>query len=420
MPVAIEAQGLSKQYRIGQYQAGYETLRETMTRAAKRLVGREHEQQREDIWALQDVSFQVEESEVLGVIGRNGAGKTTLLKILTRITTPTHGSAEIRGRVGSLLEVGTGFHPELTGRENVYLNGSILGMKRREITRKFSDIVDFSGIEKFIDTPVKRYSSGMYVRLAFSVAAHLEPEILLVDEVLAVGDAEFQRRCLGRMEELSGSGRTVLFVSHNMQAVSQLCDRAILLDGGKVVREGPSAEVVANYLQEVGGAGSTRTWSDGDSAPGDDLVRLRSVRVVDTEGAAVDAADVRRPVGIAIAFAGLRADRPVFPKIKLRTERGEVAFNAIDTSPRWREAAPSGEYAATAWIPGNFLNEGLVYVDVHVCSIGTLKLHPHAGAYNAVSFHVQDSGQGDSARGPFLGQWKGVVRPLLEWTTEER
>ena len=190
---------------------------------------------------------------MLGVIGRNGAGKSTLLKILTRITTPTKGRAEIRGRVGSLLEVGTGFHPELTGRENVYLNGSILGMKRREIAKKLPDIVEFSGVEKFIDTPVKRYSSGMYVRLAFAVAAHLEPEILLVDEVLAVGDAEFQRRCLGRMEDLSDAGRTVLFVSHNLSAIAQLCDRALLLDGGRVVRDGPSAEVVADYLQTVGG-----------------------------------------------------------------------------------------------------------------------------------------------------------------------
>ena len=214
-------------------------------------------------------------------MGRNGAGKSTLLKILTRITTPTSGRATIRGRVGSLLEVGTGFHPELTGRENVYLNGAVLGMKRKEIARKFPEIVEFAGIEQFIDTPVKRYSSGMSVRLAFAVAAHLEPEVLLVDEVLAVGDAEFQRRCLGRMEDFSQSGRTVIFVSHQMQAVSQLCDRAIQLEKGEIVNDGPAADVVARYLQVVGGSGSSRSWPDLETAPGDASVKLRSARVVD-------------------------------------------------------------------------------------------------------------------------------------------
>ena len=223
------------------------------------------------------MSFEVPEGQVLGIVGRNGAGKSTLLKILTRITTPTSGRVELRGRVGSLLEVGTGFHPELTGRENVFLNGSVLGMKRQEIQKKFSEIVEFSGVEQFIDTPVKRYSSGMSVRLAFAVAAHLEPEILLIDEVLAVGDAEFQQRCLGRMEDMSNSGRTIVFVSHQMQAVAQLCDRAILLEKGGVVLDGPSGDVVAQYLQSIGGSSSTRFWPDLDSAPGDAL-RAASVR----------------------------------------------------------------------------------------------------------------------------------------------
>ena len=209
MAVAIEVQGLSKKYRLGEYHAAYGTLRETLVHATKRFTGQEHDRPRSEVWALRDVSFEVPEGQVLGIIGRNGAGKSTLLKILTRIATPTSGRAEIRGRVGSLLEVGTGFNQELTGRENIYLNGAILGMKRREIEARFDDIVEFSGVEKFIDTPVKRYSSGMYVRLAFAVAAHLEPEILFVDEVLSVGDAEFQRRCLGRMEELANTGRTV-------------------------------------------------------------------------------------------------------------------------------------------------------------------------------------------------------------------
>jgi len=262
MSVAIVTERLSKQYRIGELQSTYGTLRDSFGAVARRLVQRDHKAHYEEIWALRDVSLEVYEGEVLGVIGRNGAGKSTLLKILTRITTPTSGRAEIRGRVGSLLEVGTGFHPELTGRENVFLNGSVLGMKRREIQHRFSEIVEFSGVEQFIDTPVKRYSSGMSVRLAFAVAAHLEPEVLLVDEVLAVGDAEFQRRCLGRMEDLSQSGRTVIFVSHQMQAVAQLCDRAILLEKGSVVLDGASGDVVAHYLQTVGGTGSVRVWPD--------------------------------------------------------------------------------------------------------------------------------------------------------------
>ena len=251
MSAAIAARGSLEALPHRRAAGGYGTLRDSLARGGATHPPDAGTHHHEEIWALNDISFDVAQGEVLGVIGRNGAGKSTLLKVLTRITTPTTGRATIRGRVGSLLEVGTGFHPELTGRENVFLNGAILGMKRREIDRKFAEIVEFAGVEQFIDTPVKRYSSGMYVRLAFAVAAHLEPEILLVDEVLAVGDAEFQRRCLGRMEEIGGTGRTVLFVSHNMQAVAQLCDRVILLEGGGIVLDGPSTEVVAQYLQRV-------------------------------------------------------------------------------------------------------------------------------------------------------------------------
>ncbi len=415
MVVAIEVEGLSKKYRLGEYQAAYGTLRETFVHAGRRLTGREHHRASTELWALQDVSFDVPEGEVLGVVGRNGAGKSTLLKILSRIVSPTAGRAEIRGRVGSLLEVGTGFSAELTGRENIYLNGAILGMKRREIEDRFDAIVEFSGVETFIDTPVKRYSSGMYVRLAFAVAAHFEPEILFVDEVLAVGDAEFQARCLGRMEEFGNSGRTVIFVSHNMQAVAQLCDRAILLEGGRLVREGASEEVVAYHLQTSAGAGSTRTWS-ADEAPGDDLVRLRSVRIVDEDGDSVDYVDVRRPVGIELAFTVLHGGGPpVVPKLKVTTA-GRVAFNAMDIDPRWHDPAPPGDYVATAWIPGNLMNEGLVSVDAAVCSIDSPKLHHHVSVHEAVSFHVQDPIEGDSSRGTFTGQWRGVVRPLLDWT----
>lgn len=417
MSIAIEVEGLSKRYRLGEYQAAYGTLRETLVHAAKRITRQEHHRPVEELWALRDVSFRVPEGQVLGIVGRNGAGKSTLLKVLTRIASPTAGRAEIRGRVGSLLEVGTGFNQELTGRQNIYLNGAILGMKRREIEQRFDDIVEFSGVERFIDTPVKRYSSGMYVRLAFAVAAFFEPEILFVDEVLAVGDAEFQARCLGRMEEFGNSGRTVLFVSHNMQAVSQLCSRAILLEGGRLVHDGPSEEVVAHYLQTSAGAGSSRTWSE-DEAPGDDLVRLRSVRIVDSDGKTVNYVDVRRPVGIELAFTVLAGGGPpIVPKLKVTTG-GRVAFNAMDVDPRWYEASSPGDYVATAWIPGNLLNEGLIGVDAAICSIDSPKLRHHVSVHEAVSFHVQDPAEGDSSRGVFTGQWRGVVRPLLAWTCE--
>jgi lipopolysaccharide transport system ATP-binding protein len=419
MTTVIKAEGLAKRYRLGEHQAAYGTLRESLSRLGRRATGREHHVEAPEVWALKDVNFEVRQGEVLGIIGRNGAGKSTLLKVLTRITTPTAGRVEIRGRVGSLLEVGTGFHPELTGRENIYLNGSILGMRRREIDERYDAIVEFSGVERFIDTPVKRYSSGMYVRLAFAVAAHLEPEILLVDEVLAVGDAEFQRRCLGRMEELGSSGRTVLFVSHQLPAVAQLCDRAIQIAGGRVVDDGSAAGVIANYLHQTHSAGSERFWPE-ESAPGNDLARMLAVRLLPHAAMPPGVVDVRRPVGIEIVFRVLRAGKPLFPKIKAIDREGAIAFNAMDTDPRWHEPTAPGDYAATAWIPGNLLNEGPVIIEAAICSIDFPKLEHHAAAYEAISFEVLDPGEGDSARGTFSGQWRGVVRPLLEWTREAR
>jgi len=419
MPPAISAEGLSKQYRIGQFQPAYGTLRDSIVNNVRRLrTGHLHDPPRE-IWALRDVSFEAREGEVIGIIGPNGAGKSTLLKILTKITWPTTGRAEIRGRVGSLLEVGTGFHPELTGRENIYLNGAILGMKRSEITRKLDQIIEFSGVEKFMDTPVKRYSSGMFVRLAFSVAAHFEPDIMVVDEVLAVGDADFQRRSLGRMESLGESGRTVLFVSHNLHAVLQLCDRAILLQDGEITREGSTHDVVAYYEEQTVGSGARVVWDDLADAPGNDLVRLRSVRVVDEDGAPSGTIDVRHPIGIEIAFRVLREGRPVVPKIKVLDQHGAICFNALDVSPRWNEPTPPGDYTTTAWIPANLLNEGRHSVDVDVVTLASPKLIPNASVYKILAFHVFDPAEGDSARGLFGGEFRGVVRPLLEWTYEE-
>jgi homopolymeric O-antigen transport system ATP-binding protein len=419
MAVAVRAEGLSKRYRLGQMRPAYGTLRDAIAHRARRIKTGEVPEPVEDIWALRDVSFEAREGEVLGIIGANGAGKSTLLKVLTRITAPTEGRAEIRGRVGSLLEVGTGFNPELTGRENIYLNGSILGMRRQEIDRNFNAIVEFSGVEKFIDTPVKRYSSGMFVRLAFSVAAHFEPEVMIVDEVLAVGDADFQRRSMGRMEEVGESGRTVLFVSHNLQGILQLCDRAILLDHGSVVRDGPTHEVVAQYEEQSMGAGAQVVWDDPLEAPQNDLVRLGSTRVVDEDGRTATTLDVRRPIGIELRFSILRDGPPVAPKIKLVDQHGAICFNALDVSGRWQDPMPPGEYTATAWMPGNLLNEGRHAVDVEVVRVISPKLNVQAAAHQVVAFHVYDPAEGDSARGQFTGQWRGVVRPLLEWTCEE-
>ena len=274
MPVAIEAQALGKRYRIGEYQAAYGTLRESLSHAAKRLGGRESRRAQEEIWALRDVSFNVQEGEVLGVVGRNGAGKSTLLKVLTRITAPTEGRAEIRGRVGSLLEVGTGFHNELTGRENIFLSGAILGMRRADIARRFDEIVAFADVDRFVDTPVKRYSSGMYLRLAFAVAAHLEPEVLLVDEVLAVGDVPFQRKCLECLHDLSQrSHRTVLLVSHNAAALASLCGRGLVLDHGGCYYQGEIREALHRYGL-LTGADSARERQEWTGPAGDEFMQL--------------------------------------------------------------------------------------------------------------------------------------------------
>ncbi|MBI3951593.1 MAG: ABC transporter ATP-binding protein, partial [Acidobacteria bacterium] len=371
------------------------------------------------IWALRDVSFEIKQGEVVGIIGRNGAGKSTLLKILSRITEPTEGYAEIHGRVGSLLEVGTGFHPELTGRENIYLNGAILGMKRTEIERKFDEIVAFAEVEKFIDTPVKHYSSGMYLRLAFAVAAHLEPEILLVDEVLAVGDAAFQKKCLGKMEDIGAQGRTVLFVSHNMPAVSRLCRRAILLDEGSVLRDGASHQVISAYLASGLGTTAVREWPDLANAPGNDVVRLRAARVRMQHGRITDAVDIRKLVGVEVEYEVMKPGHVLVPNLHFHNEEGVYVFVAIDQDPMWhRKPRPVGRFVSTAWIPGNMLAEGTLIVGVAISSY--IPFHVHFYERDVVAFQVVDSLEGDSARGDYAGLMPGIVRPLLRWTTSFR
>ena len=419
--LALRAEGLRKRYPLGKTGGAfrYGSLRDTIYYRARHPFGTR--QQTPHIWALDGVDLEIRRGEVLGLIGRNGAGKSTLLKILSRITRPTEGHARLYGRVGSLLEVGTGFHPELTGRENVYLNGAILGMRRAEIQRKFDDIVDFSGVAKFIDTPVRHYSSGMYVRLAFAVAAHLEPEILLVDEVLAVGDAAFQKQCLGKMQDVSDSGRTIVFVSHNMPAITRLCSRAVLLSGGRVGADGPADEIVARYLAAELGTSSRREWNDPAAAPGNDAVRLRAVAVVDADGKPIESIDVRRGLGIQIVFDILKQQHRFVPGFTLTSDQGQMIFNAIDTDPRWREPQPPGVYTSTGWIPPNLLNEGMISVAV---ALGTFvpggRAIRHAHVNDAVAFQVVDPGEGGTARGDYPGVWTSPVRPLLQWTLQRR
>ena len=356
---------------------------------------------------------------MVGVIGRNGAGKSTLLKILSRITKPTTGRVEMRGRVGSLLEVGTGFHPDLTGRENIYLSGSILGMRRAEIGRKFDEIVAFSEIERFIDTPAKFYSSGMYVRLAFSVAAHLEPEILIMDEVLAVGDTAFQQKCLDKMHDIRRQGRTIFFVSHNMAAITRLCRRVVLLEAGRVRADGPPQEVVNEYLNSSWQTGPERAWA-GDDAPGNEVVRLRRVRVLNGEGAAAATVDVREAFGIEVAYEVTQAGHVLTPSVELANEEGLQLFTSHDAGREWRRRPrAAGLYTSVARVPANLLAEGSLFAHVSVMSH-----HPstvlHAHERNPVAFQVVDRGAGgDTARGDYVGPMPGVVRPLLEWTTNE-
>jgi homopolymeric O-antigen transport system ATP-binding protein len=416
---AIRVEHVSKKYEIMLGKRRHDTLRDqVMHGLASLLQSNGHSRAvRQTFWALKDVSLEVNPGEVVGLIGRNGAGKSTLLKILSRITQPTTGSAEIRGRVGSLLEVGTGFHGELTGRENIYLNGAILGMKKAEIDRKFDGIVDFAGVEHFIDTPLKRYSSGMHMRLAFAVAAQLEPEILLVDEVLAVGDADFTKKCLKKMENVGQEGRTVIFVSHSMASVTRLCQRVILLDHGVILADGPAQKVVSHYLNSGLGIGPAREWQDSAKAPGGEVVRLLSVRVRAADGEVVDLIDIRQPVVIEMEYEVLKSGYMILPNFHFRNELGELAFcsHEIDSFQQ-RTPRPCGRYVSTARIPGNLLAEGTMLV-----SAGCETMDPSIFQFyesDVVAFQVVDHQHPDSARGDFKGDIKGIVRPRLPWRTQ--
>lgn len=415
---ALRVENLTKKYEITVGKYRHDNLRDHLAESFQSIFRswRRNRRRTESFWALRDISFEVKRGEVLGVIGANGAGKSTLLKILSRITSPTSGKAEIYGRVGSLLEVGTGFQPELTGRENIYLNGSILGMRKAEISRKFDQIVDFAGVEKFLDTPVKRYSSGMYVRLAFAVAAHLDPEVVIVDEVLAVGDASFQKKCFGKMQEIGKEGRTVLFVSHSMQAITRLCRRAVLLEGGKILEDGAAHKVVNAYLKSGLGMTAVREYNDPSKAPGNGIVRVRAVRVRTENGAVSEVVDIRQSIGIEMEFEVLEPGHILSPCYGFNNEEGICVFIASDRDPQWqRRPRPQGRFISTAWIPGNLLSEGSIVVGAGIITEDPFSVH--CDDEHAVTFQVVDSLDGNSARGDFGGTIPGIVRPLLKWTT---
>ena len=420
--IVIRVENLGKRYRIGTAANSYRTLRDGIVDAFARLnpinkgdrMGRVSSTNL--IWALQDINFEVARGKVLGIVGRNGAGKSTLLKILSRVTEPTTGQAEIRGRVGSLLEVGTGFHPELTGRENIYLNGAILGMKRSEIERKYDEIVDFSEVEQFIDTPVKRYSSGMYLRLAFAVAAHLEPEILVVDEVLAVGDAEFQRKCMGKMSDVAQAGRTVLFVSHNMSAILRLTEETIVLEKGRLAYRAPTPQAV-DYYMATGFTGSgERLWQP-DEVPADAApFRPLALRLRDGRGQVVDTLRSTEPFKLEIDYELAQPVTGLRVGVYLLTMRGEYVFTSFDTDdPQQFErhsTRPAGRYRSQCEVPADLLNEGRYVLAVNASAF---RIKRYFWDDHALAFSV------DAAGAPGK-QWPeprlGPIRPALDWRIE--
>jgi len=428
MTTAISVKNLGKQYKIGATQGKFhynmfrDVIMDTLLMPVRvfqalRGTGMRGTSGTSSFWALKDISFDLEEGKVLGIVGRNGAGKSTLLKILSRVTEPTTGTVSVRGRVGSLLEVGTGFHPELTGRENIFMNGAILGMKNAEIESKFDEIVEFSEVSQFIDTPVKRYSSGMYLRLAFAVAAHLEPEILVVDEVLAVGDAEFQRKCLGKMGDVAQQGRTVLFVSHNMSAILRLTQEAIVLNKGQMIMRGPTQEAVDFYLSSGQAQAGERIWDAEDVPVASAPFRPISLKVKERSGKVVDTIRSTEPVHIEFEY---KLDAPITGLrigLYLSTMRGEYVLASFDTDdPRMFDKFDSrkaGRYVSRATIPADIFNEGRYSLGVNASSFGVRRYFMDE---NALAFNVDISG----APGTQWGEPRvGPVRPRLNWAIEK-
>ena len=405
----IVAENISKKYIIDHQKAarkGY-TFRDSFSEKLKHFFGQgdQDEIEKEDFWALRDVSFAINQGDRVGIIGHNGAGKSTLLKILSKITEPTQGEITLKGRVASLLEVGTGFHPELTGRENIFLNGAILGMKRHEIKQAFDAIVDFAGVDQFLDTPVKRYSSGMYVRLGFAIAAHLNPEILIVDEVLAVGDAEFQKKCLGKMRDVSESGRTLLFVSHNLTAVQALCNKTYYFEHGRLKMQGDTKQVITNYLSHIATTKLERTWSTPQEAPGNDEVKIKSLRLEPDYQDKLQHIDVRTPMRLQIEFWNKLDEAELNISVHLNAYTGECIFNVGTQAQVFNKGVVAAELA----IPGNFLNDGTYVISVMIVKDTSTVLYQMP---EALSFEVEDYRESNLT---WYGKWPGYVRPQLDF-----
>ncbi len=432
--IAIEVNNLSKRYRIGLKEEIHDTFIGSMTswlkspfsnyRRVHSLASFSDNGDSEDIiWAIKEISFEVRKGEILGIIGKNGAGKSTLLKILCRITEPTSGRVTVNGQVSSLLEVGTGFHPELSGRENVFLNGAILGMTKKEMNQKFDEIVDFSGVEKFIDTPVKRYSSGMRVRLAFAVAAHLDPDILLIDEVLAVGDVEFQKKCLGKMSNIAKGGRTILFVSHNMGATEKLCTKALLINNGIIHKEGSTNEVIAEYLGSNKSLIGEKIWTTPSKTndpknliPDEEIVTLIAVRVKNIENKICTEFTVRDDIFLEIDYVVNKDRNYLDVSFYLYNQKGETVLVAMDNSRDGKHrSCLSNSYRATCKVPGDLLNDGWYYIFVGISEEKVV----HVRERQVISFAVKDSMDPSGSRALYhRSDWPSVaVRPKIIWTS---
>jgi len=407
MKPILEIQNVGKKYKIQHLVGGYLSLRERMVNALKF-----EKNTTEDFWALKDVSFNVQPGESIGIIGRNGAGKSTLLKILSKITTPTSGKIVSRGRIASLLEVGTGFHPELTGRENIFFNGSLLGMKRIEITAKFDEIVDFSGVEKFLDTPLKHFSSGMQLRLAFAVAAFLEPEILIIDEVLAVGDAEFQRKAMGKMKSVSTEqGRTVLFVSHSMDAVTRLCTKAVILKRGQVQSLGRTEEVVNQYLRGDYGTTACKKWDENGNV--NVSVNLIELYAHNQDMMLTEVFDLTEPVGITVRYRVSQRGLKLAAALNFYTANGYNIFDSHQVPRELNQEKEVGVYESTVWISPNLFAEGTIVIGVAIVTHNPFLIHLHEK--DAIALTMVDKSENNPTRGDYAGQMAGLMRPLLQW-----
>ncbi|MCP9767641.1 ABC transporter ATP-binding protein [Lacihabitans sp. LS3-19] len=399
----LNIENVSKKYQLHQKGNSNDDLRDTLTRWSKNILKPSSKKSKtEEFWALKDINLEVKQGDRLGLVGANGAGKSTLLKVLSQITEPTTGIVRVKGRMASLLEVGTGFHPELTGRENIFLNGAILGMHKSEILKHFEAIVEFAGISKFIDTPVKRYSSGMYVRLGFAIAAHLEPEILVVDEVLAVGDADFQKKSIGKMRDVSNSGRTLIFVSHNLTAVQGLCDKGAYLRGGELIKYGKIDEVVNEYVKTVSKFQLKQNWATPEEGPGNEQVRIKSISLLSNETIVRDNFDTRTPLKMTFEYWNLMDSAELNVSLFLYSMTGECVFNIGDDAKIYKKGIVSSE----CLIPGDFLNDGSYYISVMIVKD---RLAPVYFFEDALAFDIIDYREGTD----WYGKWPGAIRPKM-------